>query len=207
MFDIKLNYSTVAKVPIDFFIFATAVTPVTATHRLESIMTMRFVAGLLVISRDELGIFALLQRRGEWDYEHNRWESYPSGCQVTCSGGVENEDEKDTRRTMLREADQELGPAFTQHILAAGPQHLMRVRTESMNREADFYWVELAPEKLADIRLHPSSGGLVRFRPGRDMRNMYLECTREEGVLDRTVIAAYPETKQAVERAFEIVQK
>ncbi len=169
-------------------------------------MTKRFVAGLLVLSEDETGRFALLQKRGDWDYEQNRWESYPGGCQVTCLGGVEPEDQGDREQTMLREADQELGPDFVRHLAASPPQHLITVQTDVPEREATFYWTRLPAAAIATIRLHPSSGGLVRMRPGTPMLNMYTAFSREGGIPDRRIIAAYPETIQAVECAFALAQ-
>ncbi len=170
-------------------------------------VTLRRIAALIVMSRDAQGLFALLQKRGEWDYEKRQPESYPGGCQATASGGMEEEDDGDPEATMRREVWQELGGTFASLVISAKPEFLASIPMPNMNRRATFYWVEMPEEDLAKIALHPSSGGLVRFRQGMEMRDMYAEFSRAEGITDRRVIAAYPELKLALARAFVVATK
>ncbi len=168
---------------------------------------MKFIAGLVVASEDAEGPFILLQRRGEWDYERNRAESYPGGCQVTASGGMEDDDEESEYRAMLREVRQELGEDFAAIAMLAGIMSLLVWRCDEMQREVSFYWVRVPSEALGAIRLHPSSGGLVRFRPGMPLKNLYTRFRREDGVTDRTVIAVFPEAEAAIMKIFSLLKE
>lgn len=168
----------------------------------------RMVAALLVVSRDDQGPFAVLQRRGEWDYEKGQPESWPGACQSTANGGMEDEDEEDTYRAMRREVFQELGPEFAGLLIPPyAPTRLCRIVTERLHREADIYWVEVPEAMLSSINLHASTGGLLRVRPGREILDMSLHFNRTDGVTDRRIVAAYPETIEAVARAFKLMAK
>ncbi len=164
------------------------------------------VAALLVASHDDQGPFVVLQRRGEWDYEKGQKESWPGACQCTANGGMEDEDEEDTLRCMRREVYQELGPEFARQLVGRyAPSRLCRIVTERLNREAEIYWTQVPEAMLGSIVLHASTGGLVRIRPGQEILDMSLHFTREDGVPDRRVIAGYPETIEAVTRAFNLM--
>lgn len=162
---------------------------------------MKRVAGLLVTGNDEQGDFALLQRRGEWDYEHDRPESYPGGCQVTASGGCEEEDGNDMRAAMEREVRQELGDRFADAVLPRCTP-LSEWHSQERQRHATFFHVRATKAELSLIVLHPSTGGLVRCRNGTPLEDLYARYTREEGVPDRNVIAVYDETKEAIHASF-----
>lgn len=72
-------------------------------------------SGLVLTSRHpKLGVFALLSRRGTYNWETMEPESYPGSCQVTCHGGLEGAES--FREALLRESGQELGPTFTKHL-------------------------------------------------------------------------------------------
>ncbi|MBP9751074.1 MAG: NUDIX domain-containing protein [Candidatus Peribacteraceae bacterium] len=166
----------------------------------------RMVAALLVASSDEQGPFVVLQRRGEWDYEKGQSESWPGACQSTANGGMEDEDEEDTLRAMRREVFQELGPEFAGLLMGPyAPSRLCRIVTDRLHREVEIYWVQVPEAMLGSIVLHASTGGLVRIRPGQEILDMSVHFTREDGVPDRRIIAGYPETIQAVERAFKLL--
>jgi hypothetical protein len=164
---------------------------------------MKSVAGLFVHSHDALGPFVLLQCRGEWDYEKNRPESYPGCVQATASGGLEPED-ADADAAMRRETRQELGDAFADLVFAETSAPLHEWHCDERERHATFYLATVPEGALALIRLHPSSGGLVRVRPGARIIDMYVECTREEGMPDRHVLAAFQEVIEAVPKAFAL---
>lgn len=166
---------------------------------------MKRVAGLLVLSRDADGPFALLQRRGDWDYERNQRESFPGGCQATASGGMEPED-ADAFDAMSRETRQELGDAFADLVLAAPPAPLSTWSSEERKRHATFFVATVPEEWLPQIRLHPSSGGLVRIRQNTKIADLFWRSSRDAGIANRYVIAAFEEVIQAVETAFRLME-
>lgn len=165
-------------------------------------IALKRIAGLFVFAHDAQGLFVLLQRRGEWDYERNQPESYPGGCQATASGGMEEEDDGDPYLAMLREVKQELGPTFHQIVAQARPEQVAIIPNPAMLREATYYWMVASEEEIRTIVLHPSTGGLVRFRQTMHIHDMSTEFTRADGITDRRIIAAYPEVKIALARAW-----
>lgn len=161
---------------------------------------MRIVAGLLVMSNDSDGLFALLQRRGEWEFDESRPESYPFGCQATAAGKLEPEDNGDPYAGMMREVRQELGRDFADYLAASNhPTHLSV--WQSPERHATHFSVLVQHEALSLIRLHPSTAGLVKFRRGSRIVDL-MQFGRDTGVNERSTIAAYQEVIEALEVAF-----
>lgn len=72
-------------------------------------------SGMVVKSvHPNLGLFALLSRRGTFNWEKVKPESFAYACQVTCHGKLEGDE--DFREALFREVFQELGPKFAEYL-------------------------------------------------------------------------------------------
>lgn len=167
---------------------------------------MKQSVGLVVVTEVAgLGRVAVLQRRGEFNHETTKPESYPGGCQVTVHGGVE--EMESFEQALLREAEEELGEGFVRAWQASGQGMQEMNRLEEDSRQVITYGVKLPAEVIWKIRLGPSSGGLV-FLPEakvweiKDLNNY----KRDGGVHMREVVAMFPDSRDAVERALMLLK-
>jgi hypothetical protein len=100
---------------------------------------------------------AVLQKRGFWNTEHQRAESYPGCTQVTCHGKLE--DGEDFLVALGRELREELGETFAELILISGVSEVNNeITEEKMVRN---FRATVSLSDLRKIRLHPDSGGLL----------------------------------------------
>lgn len=126
---------------------------------------MKRSVGLVILTeisisdpRPQRGTFmAVLQRRGTWNVEKMKSESYPGCLQVTCHGKVE---EGETfYSALIRESCEELGEAFTRKCQKDVPLVKLVHHTDD-EKEVITYGAFVPPEYLRMIRLGPDSGGL-----------------------------------------------
>lgn len=168
---------------------------------------MKRSVGLVVVTEiDGLGRVAVLQRRGEFNHETMKSESYPGGCQVTAHGGVE--EGESFSQALNREIIEELSENFymiTRSNMTDIAVMQELVRLEETDREVVTYGAKLPAYFLGGIRLSPSSGGLVLLAEPevKKVKNLK-DFDRNEGVLDRKVIAMFPDAREAVCKAFEV---
>lgn len=165
----------------------------------------RFVGLVVVTEVDGLGRVAVLQRRGEFNHETMKPESYPGGCQVTAHGGVE--EGEDFEQALLREAEEELGNGFVRAWQSSGQGMQEMVRLEENGRQVRTYGVKLSAEVLGQIRLGPSSGGLVLLPEAKapEIKNLK-DYKKDGGVHMREVIAMFPDARDAVRKALLILK-
>lgn len=166
-------------------------------------MAKKVSVGLVVLTDvpDMGGRVAVLQRRGEFNHEKMKPESFPGACQVTAHGKVE---EGENRFEALgREFIEELGKAVGDLIfrLGASPVELSRIVTEE--KEAVTYGALFPATFLQSVKLNPSSGGLVLLTEDKvDSIQDLGSFDKKEGVTDRRVIAMFPDEIEAVRQAF-----
>ena len=161
--------------------------------------------GLVVVMEIDGQRVAVLQRRGEFNHETMKPESYPGGCQVTAHGGVE--ETESFEQALLREVEEELGEDFVREWQSSGREIQELVRMEETGRKVRTYGIKLPADIIGKIRLGPSSGGLVLL-PESEVVNIQnlKDLNRNEGVRDRKVIAMFPDARDAVRKALAILK-
>ncbi|NUM34044.1 MAG: NUDIX domain-containing protein [Candidatus Brocadiae bacterium] len=104
---------------------------------------------------------ALLQRRGDWDWEKDQFQSFRGAYQVTAHGKCE---ESETwEESLIREIKEELGEKI-KGILQ--PSRFTLIKESKKTGKISRTYALLEPLTLSEIRLimlEPSSGSLYPF--------------------------------------------
>jgi ADP-ribose pyrophosphatase YjhB (NUDIX family) len=159
--------------------------------------------GLIVITEiSGLGLVAVLRERGHFNFETFTPESWPGVCQVTVHGGLH--DGETFTSALERETYEELGPAF------ANLSHMRKNFIVVFDGQGESKRVKTYAQKLdclciARMRLAPDSGS-IRIVRQPDVEHIVniADFSKETGVSDRSVIAMFPDEKEAVEEAFHL---
>lgn len=146
--------------------------------------------------------FCILQRRGSFNTEKMKPESYPYGCQVTCHGAVE--DGEDFYSALRRELQEELGRAAQEWLTSVSFITLSHHETEEKEVMTFGVKVDEAKSLLQRITLGPSSGGILLLKQGEEILDLR-SYSKTEGVTDTHVIAMFPDEKESVRKAFELL--
>lgn len=165
------------------------------------------MVGLIVFTETEdRGLVAVLQRRGTYDFENWHPESYPGGYQLTVWGGVKKNEIP--IMAFWREILEELGwTAFIKLTL----KETFPIQTDSPieynGKMVETFVQAVKVEKdfiEKSIRLGPSSGGicLVNEAEAELLKNLR-DYSRDNGVINRTDIAIFPDSKPTLLRAFQ----
>lgn len=182
--------------------------------------TKKRMVGLVVLTDiPDMGRVAVLQRRGEFNHEKMGPESFPGLYQVTVHGKVEEGESSEV--ALYREFVEKLGDdraAFRlvvpllmiQGRLVTGKSPLkVLLRVETEEKVAVTYGAMLTANFLKEVRLGPSSGGLRLLR--EDEVNFIQEVdpssngyNKKVGIVDRRVVAMFPDEKEAVRKAFRV---
>ncbi len=157
-------------------------------------------------------LMAVLQRRGTFNTEKMKPESYPGCCQVTCHGGLEEGESFDA--ALIREVEEELGTDLAKCLRClpnkAGVEIL--VHKETTEKEIITYGALIPVGWLKMIRLGPDSGGLA-YMTARQMSvenpDLYEtpEVMKRLGPNHRRTIAMFQDEIEAVRTAFEVFGK
>lgn len=169
-------------------------------------MSKKESVGLIVITNIQpFGACALLQERGQFDFEKMRPQSWPGGCQATVHGKVEEGENFES--ALRREVLEELG---IHSIFFDGdhafPFELIHASDTSENR-IQTYMIFISTNRFLPIRnrirLEPSSGG-IRIATKSDLGNIQdlTAFDKERGVEDRKILAMFPDEKEALKKAF-----
>lgn len=149
-----------------------------------------------------MGLVAVLQRRGEFSHDKMGLESYPGACQVTIHGAVEGSES--VFEAIYRESSEELGVGIT---VVAFPKEVLSLINDEKKKIVTYGLLQ-PPELLKGIRLGPSSGGLGLLTESEvdkivDLRKF----DKQTGVIDRTIVAMFPDEIEAVKKAFELFSR
>lgn len=183
-------------------------------------MKKRAVALVVLTDIPEIGCVAVLQKRGEFNHEKMRSESYPGGCQLTVHGGLKPDES--VVEGLLRESHEEMGHDFEQMLsrLIGNPDVFEVVmentilngvalvnHAEDESSEIFNFAVRLPYRFLNDVRLGPSSGGICLVRQ-EDVKGIVdlRSFNKVEGVNSRSIVAMFPDAKKAVQKAFEVLK-
>ena len=158
-------------------------------------------------------LMAVLQRRGTFNTEKMKPESYPGCCQVTAHGKLkENED---INRGIFREIEEELGDQFVRHFYNG--KHFGTIVHKTEGESVVTFGTVMPIEVLRSIRLGPDSGGLLYVTAEQMSKNnpdlVELVPGEKGSVMDKIkifgpnhtrTIAMFPDEIEAVRKAFEV---
>lgn len=154
-------------------------------------------------------LVAVLQRRGEFNHETMKPETWPGVCQLTVHGKVEPEEY--VCFALLREAREELGEGFvgTSQDWENTIKNMVEIgKVEKPNKLINHYAIKVLPRRLAAIRLNASTGGLrlVRQSDVQDIQTLpNCNADKTEGVFARQAIVMFPDEIEALKKAFVII--
>jgi 8-oxo-dGTP pyrophosphatase MutT (NUDIX family) len=165
--------------------------------------------GVILLARNGEGeeLFAISQVRSWWNKEKNAPESWPGGCQVTAHGGLE--EGENPIQALMREAEEELGEEIVpilRRLFKTGDIHEL-INLYTPEKEIVTYGAILEEYFCQDFtgrQKSPSFGGFRAIQRHEVERILNLGTfDRKNGVMDETIIAMFPDDKEAVRLAFE----
>jgi len=167
---------------------------------------MKLSVGLVVMTLvpDESGRgvpAAVLQRRGMWNMEKNKPESYQGCCQVTAHGKLEGEE--DPIRGIRREVCEELGERFLL-FLDTAPKVVTLIDHKEDEKRVVTFGVFMNYNTLKEIRLGPDSGGLDIIKVSEVQGLSKIEKHMKETGCPPVVRALFEDEIEAIKKAFEI---
>jgi hypothetical protein len=167
---------------------------------------MKLSVSLLVMLLDDTSPVAILQKRGEYNYEERRLETYSGAGQATCHGDL-TEDET-IEAGMQREVNEELGLVFGNIFFAHKEQRRIEMlgNQTGHNRTSVIFLMRATAEEIQKIRLGPSSGGLVRVEAEDVPRIRQLTPEMKNGVGKYAgQLFMFPDDIRALEVGFALV--
>ncbi len=171
------------------------------------------IVGLLIVTNLlDKGKVALLQRRGKYDFEKMKDETWPGACQVTAIGRASDPKEY-ASNVLYNEIKGEIGQ-YIADLVAASKNKVEEQKLfdgkairNGKEKEIKIYGFGMRwPEVKKLIKLHLSTGGLEYVAPAAvsKIKNL-LDFESQKGVADLHTIAMFPEEKEAVEKGLRIV--
>ena len=165
-------------------------------------------AGLLVFTKVNDKLIAVLQVRGRWNVEENRPESWPGLCQVTAHGKLEPVDFDSFSKGMEREACAEIGYEAYEHASRTGVFEVLRKEVAHSPTRTYGALVPDGRAFLKKIRLSASTGGLMLVEKNQlnDIQDAG-KFSKIYGVDHRSTIAMFEDEHAALQTGFELFQK
>jgi len=152
------------------------------------------------------GLMAVLQKRGKYNFEERKRESWPGGCQVTTHGKLQ--EEEDFKTALFREAAEELGEAAARLIRERANELVEVFHLSEKGKEVVTFALQFDFSFVQQIRLGPSTGGLqlveknIVYREAGGIQDLrFLD--REDGARESKTIAMFPDELAALKVAFE----
>ncbi len=174
---------------------------------------MKKSVGLVVLTEipnenGEKALAVVLQRRGMWNMEKMRSESFPCCCQVTVHGGLEN---KETfHEALIRESYEELGDKFGSLLQNTAIKLIEVAHKSTTEKEVVTFGTFIDIETIKMIRLLPDSGGLDIIEQSKiEKDDGLIEITEEmrESGCPPKMRAMRDDEILAVRKVFEIIKK
>ncbi len=157
---------------------------------------------VLTSHHPKLGYFALLSRRGTYNWEKMEPESFPGACQVTCHGGLEGDES--FREGLFREAEQELGPQFANalrlhegELREVGHKDDDRAEVVTEGLHVDYELIEMIFADRGSEKFVPCT-----VEQARTIRILHPKEDRVKGVTDGS-IAMFGDEMEAVVQALD----
>ena len=147
------------------------------------------------------GLVAILQRRGKFNHEKMKPESFPGGCQLTVWGGAE---EKETpARALWREIVEEAGWVWATDFRILKNSGKRAVQLED-SLSVSVWGAYFPPESLETLRLNASTGGIVMVKEDdlEKIRDLKGDFQRDAGVPDLATIAMFNDAKEVLAKGF-----
>lgn len=154
-------------------------------------------------------LMAMLQRRGTFNTEKMKPESYPGCCQVSVHGGVEEGESFD--QALIREVQEEFGQDFANCLRCLPNKAAVEILIHQKTSEKEIitYGTLIPLDWLKMIRLGPDSGGLDLVSAS-DANGATVEIKPEykaDGPPKGWMIAMFPDEIEAVRKAFIVFGK
>jgi len=169
-------------------------------------MSEKTSVGLVILTEiPEYGLVAVSQRRGKFDVEKMKKESYPGGIQVSAHGHLE--DGEDFIDGLYREVGEELGKEVAIRLKDAKDSVLEINRVVNDKEEVVTYMVKFPAEFLKEVKLSASTAGL-EYISEKDVASIsdLKGIDKIEGVADGRMIAMFLDEKEAIAKAFEFIR-
>lgn len=170
--------------------------------------TKKKSVGVQLLSKNKTGeLVAILQVRAKWNTEKNTPESWPGTCQVTAHGKLEKGE--NFRQALLREIREELGDEITPIIQTLSNTENLKelVNSDTEEKQIITYGAIIEEdilEKMIAREKSDSFGGFKIIRRNEIKKIIDIQkVDKKTGVTDETVIAMFPDEKEAVRIAFE----
>jgi ADP-ribose pyrophosphatase YjhB (NUDIX family) len=159
--------------------------------------------GLVVITVIDGQKVALLHKRGGFNPEKMKPETWPGASQVSCHGKLR--DGEDFKQGLYREAEEELGPLFVRKLEENEDQIILIYEKHTQDKSVKTFAVFMEnPAFLKDIRLAGASGGILLADENTELRNLK-NFDKKQGVTDNNVVAMFADEIQAVRQALKVV--
>ena len=101
---------------------------------------MKRSVGLVLMTKIVFGgtfkMCAVLQHRGEYNFEKMSWETFPGCLQVTCHGGAEEGESFEA--ALQREIGEELGENFANSYLLYMHEGILQTLSETADEKNTF---------------------------------------------------------------------
>jgi 8-oxo-dGTP pyrophosphatase MutT (NUDIX family) len=155
--------------------------------------------GLVILTKiEDLGWVAMLQRRGEFDLEKMKPQSFPGAYQVTVHGGCKLEE--DDIQALTREIKEELGEEFYK-TLDLNKVVEISIK-ETFDKVISTFGIVIPQEFLKRI---PSAVGLkpVNEREADNIIPLH-EADKKLGITDNRVTAMFKDEITAVKVVFRL---
>lgn len=139
-------------------------------------------------------LYAILQKRGEWNHEKLTPESWPGGCQPTVHGKVE--EGEDLWDALHREVREELGFEFESvlHYLSSLEGEGKYYKFE---KDGNLYSVGLIlPEDIGRMQLSASTGGLKLISRKKMAGIINLKALPKDQPVSSSVVAMFEDDKK-----------
>lgn len=162
---------------------------------------MKRSVGLVFLTELNGNKMCVLHKRGLFNFEEMKPESFPCGCQVTCHGGLE--DDEDFFEGLRRESREELGDDMSSLVWSHRQVLVELSHLDTGGKEVVTYGLKVIASTLKMITLGPSSGGLLLLKEGDEILDLR-SFPKETGVRDNSV-AMFPDEAEAVRNAFKLL--